>query len=261
MIPESHFIFASERLLNMSMPSKTGAWNRSVGRRLVLKMTSALSAAAAILPLGVARRAFAQDGAVGEVAKLRGQARVSRQNQNIMLGEGTKLMTGDQVVTGPDARLKLQFLDGSTMTLGEASKLSIDKAAFTGSSQRNIAATLLDGIVRCVVAKAGAGSSFEVSSSLVTSAARGTEWIVSIKDHTTSLFVLDGVVNAKGLSDVQEDLPNLPIATAAGVDLKVQQGLAVGEPARSIGLDAKDMGHPMTWKQTRIDKLVSATDF
>jgi len=27
------------------------------------------------------------------------------------------------------------------------------------------------------------------------------------------------------------------------------------------GLDAKDMGHPMTWKQARIDKLVSATDF
>src|SRR5581483_7910949 len=180
----------------MSMPSKTSAFNRSVGRRLVLKMTSALSAAAAILPIGgLGRRAFAQDGAVGQVAKLRGQARVACQGQNIMIAEGTKLMTGDQVVTGPDARLKLQFLDGSTMTMGEASKLSIDKAAFS-AGQRNIAATLLDGIVRCVVAKAGDGSSFEVSSSLVTSAARGTEWIVSIKDHTTSLFVLDGVVNA-----------------------------------------------------------------
>ena len=235
--------------------------NSSFGRRFFVKVTTALGAAAFLAPVTVlGRRAVAADGSVGEVTKLRGQARASRNGNNVMLDVGTKIQSGDTVVTGPDARLKLQFLDGSTMTLGETSKLNIDKAAF-GGGKRDIAATLLDGIVRCAVAKAGAGSNFEVSSSLVTSAARGTEWIVSIKDHTTSLFVLDGVVNAKGLDDVKQDLPNLPIATAAGVDLTVKQGLAVGEPARSIGLDAKDMGHPMAWKAERVDKLVAATDF
>lgn len=231
------------------------------GRRLFVKLSTALGAVAVLAPLSVVgRRALAAGADVGEVTKLRGQARAARGGGNVMLDVGTKVQAGDTIVTGPDARLKLQFLDGSTMTLGEASKLNIDKAAFDGG-KRDIAATLIDGIVRCAVAKAAAGSNFEVSSSLLTSAARGTEWIVSIKDHTTSLFVLDGVVNAKGLEDVKEDLPNLPIASSRGVDLTVKQGLAVGEPARSIGLEAKDMGKPMNWKPERVNKLVAATDF
>jgi ferric-dicitrate binding protein FerR (iron transport regulator) len=234
--------------------------NSSFGRRFFVKMTTALGAVAVLAPVIVlGHRAFAAGADVGEVTKLRGQARASRNGANVMLDVGTKIQAGDTIVTGPDARLKLQFLDGSTMTLGETSKLNIDKAAFDGG-KRDIAATLLDGIVRCAVAKAGEGSNFEVSSSLVTSAARGTEWIISIKDHTTSLLVLEGVVNAKGLGETKADLPDLPISKG-GVDLTVKQGLAVGEPARSIGLDAKDMGKPMNWKPDRVSKLVAATDF
>jgi hypothetical protein len=222
------------------------------GRRLFLRMGTALCAA-----LGLPSLAQADD-AVGAVSKLRGQARAARQGGNVMLAEGTGIMSGDNVVTGPDARLKIQFKDGSIITLGENSKLTIDKAKFDGA-KRDIAATLLDGVVRCAVAKAAAGSNFEMSSSLVTSAARGTEWIVSIKDHTTSLLVLEGVVNAKGIGETLEDLPNAPIAK--GVDLGEKEGLAVGEPARSIGLSAADMGHPMNWKPERINKLISATEF
>ena len=63
------------------------------------------------------------------------------------------------------------------------------------------------------------------------------------------------------IEKVKESLtPDLPISKE-GIDLTVKQGLAVGEPARSIGLDAKDMGKAMNWKAERIDKLVSATDF
>jgi len=232
--------------------------NPGLGRRLFLRMTTALFAAVGLPALG-AGYARAADAAVGEVTKLRGQARAARQGKNVMLAEGTKVMSGDGVVTGPDARLKIQFLDGSTITLGENSKLNIDKAAFDGSGKRDIAATLLDGIVRSVVAKASQGSSFQMSSSLVTSAARSTEWIVSIKDHTTALIVLEGVVAAKGVGETLSDLPNAPVSK--GVDLKATQGLAVGEPARSIGLDAKDIGHPIVWKTERVDKLKAATDF
>lgn len=226
--------------------------NPGFGRRLFLRMTTALCAA-----VGLPAAALAADS-VGEVTKLRGQARAARGGSNVMLAEGTKIESGDGVVTGPDARLKIQFKDGSIITLGENSKLNIDQAKFDGS-KRDIAATLLDGIVRAAVAKAGAGSNFQVSSSLVTSAARGTEWIMSIKDHTTSLLVLEGTVNAKGKGETLDELPDAPVSK--GVDLGVKQGLAVGEPARAIGMDAKDMGHPINWKAERINKLVAATDF
>ena len=230
--------------------------NPGLGRRLFLRMTTALCAAIGLPALG-AGAAFAADS-VGSVTKLRGQARVARASGNVMLAEGTGIEAGDGVVTGPDARLKIQFKDGSVITLGENSKLNIDTAKFDGT-KRDIAATLLDGVVRAAVAKAGAGSSFQVSSSLVTSAARGTEWIMSIKDHTTSLLVLEGTVNAKGIGETLSDLPNAPIAK--GVDLGVKQGLAVGEPARALGMDPKDMGKVINWKAEKINKLVSSTEF
>ena len=230
--------------------------NSGFGRRLFLRMTTALCAAIGLPGLGV-RDAQAADS-VGTVTKLRGQARAVRGGGNVMLAESAKIEAGDGIVTGPDARLKIQFKDGSVITLGENSKLNIETAKFEGT-KRDIAATLLDGVVRAAVAKAGEGSNFEVSSSLVTSAARGTEWIMSIKDHTTSLLVLEGKVNAKGVGETLSDLPNAPIAK--GVDLGVKQGLAVGEPARALGMDPKDMGKVINWKAEKIDKLVSSTEF
>jgi len=230
--------------------------NSGFGRRLFLRMTTALCAAIGLPSLGI-RGAQAADS-VGSVTKLRGQARVARGGGNVMLAEGAKIEAGDGVVTGPDARMKIQFKDGSVITLGENSKLNIETAKFEGA-KRDIAATLLDGVVRAAVAKAGEGSNFEISSSLVTSAARGTEWIMSIKDHTTSLLVLEGTVNAKGVGETLSDLPNAPIAK--GVDLGVKQGLAVGEPARALGMDPKDMGKVINWKAEKIDKLVSSTEF
>jgi hypothetical protein len=230
--------------------------NSGFGRRLFLRMTTALCAAIGLPGLGV-RDAQAADS-VGTVTKLRGQARAVRGGGNVMLAESAKIEAGDGIVTGPDARLKIQFKDGSVITLGENSKLNIETAKFEGT-KRDIAATLLDGVVRAAVAKAGEGSNFEISSSLVTSAARGTEWIMSIKDHTTSLLVLEGKVNAKGVGETLSDLPNAPIAK--GVDLGVKQGLAVGEPARALGMDPKDMGKVINWKAEKIDKLVSSTEF
>jgi hypothetical protein len=226
--------------------------NTGFGRRLFLRMTTALCAA-----IGLPGLALAADS-VGSVTKLRGQARAVRGGGNVMLAEGAKIEAGDGIVTGPEARLKIEFKDGSVITLGENSKLNIDTAKFKGA-KRDIAATLLDGVVRAAVAKAGEGSNFEVSSSLVTSAARGTEWIMSIKDHTTSLLVLEGTVNAKGVGETLSDLPNAPIAK--GVDLGVKQGLAVGEPARALGMDPKDMGKVINWKAEKINKLVSSTEF
>jgi hypothetical protein len=227
-----------------------------VGRRLFMGMGAAFWPVAGLV---LGRPALAADPAIASVVKLRGQALASRNGKNVMLDVGVPLRVGDAIRTGPDSRMKIQFLDGSTATLGENSKLSLDQASFDkAASKRDIGSTLLDGIVRCVVAKAAAGSSFQVSSSLVTSAARSTEWIVAVKNHTTSLLVLEGVVRAQGIGDTLTNMPNAPVNK--GVDLKVNDGIAVGEPARALGMKLEDMGRVIQWKQPRIDKLVDATD-
>jgi hypothetical protein len=232
------------------------AYGAPVGRRLFMGMSAAFWSVAGLI---WERPASAADASVASVLKLRGQALAARGGKNVMLVEGAPLQIGDAIRTGPDSRMKIGFVDGSTATLGENSKLNLDQASFDRTAgKRDIAATLIDGIVRCVVAKAAAGSSFKVSSSLVTSAARSTEWIVSIKDRTTSLLVLEGVVRAQGIGQTLNQMPDAPINK--GVDLKVHDGIAVGEPARSLGMKTEDMGRVIQWKQPRIDKLLAATD-
>src|SRR5215813_6124221 len=125
------------------------AYGAPVGRRLFMGMSAAFWSVAGLV---WQRPALAADASVASVLKLRGQALAARGGQNVMLQEGTPLQAGDALRTGPDSRMKIQFLDGSTATLGENSKLSLDQANFSqAASTRDIAATLIDGIVRCVV--------------------------------------------------------------------------------------------------------------
>src|SRR4051812_25762877 len=68
--------------------------NAGFGRRLFLRMTTALCAAIGLPGLGLAA------ASVGSVTKVRGQARVVRAGGNVMLAEGTPIESGDGVVTG-----------------------------------------------------------------------------------------------------------------------------------------------------------------
>src|SRR3954469_9677967 len=68
----------------------------------------------------------AADG-VGEITKLRGEARLFRLDREESVSIGTSLIIGDRLTTGSGARLQVTFSDGSIVHLGENTALTVDR--------------------------------------------------------------------------------------------------------------------------------------
>jgi hypothetical protein len=170
------------------------------------------------------------------------------------------LNIGDTLLTGPQTRLRIKLADGSIVTLGENSRLIIDRASFDpASGDRDVGVSLFDGILRSSVAKVKGQSVFEVKSALVTSAARSTEWVMELKGPAASLMVIEGKVAAWAMPETAEYLPDAPVAK--GVELDPGYGMVVGPPTRMLGIPLAELGRPIKWPTAKIDKLKTATDF
>lgn len=235
----------------------------SFGRRSLL---SRLTGAAALFgALGLAatvrpQMAAAAGAEVAEIVKLRGTARLLRQNASQPAEPGMRLNLGDTLLTGPDTRLRIKLVDGSIVTLGADSRLVINRAAFDpASGDRDVSVSLFDGILRSSVAKVKGQSTYEVRSALVTSSARSTEWVVELKGPAASLMVIEGTVEATATPEAAASLPDAPVN--AGVALEAGYGILVGPPTRMLGVPLKDIGRPTKWSTSKIAKFEAATDF
>ncbi len=230
---------------------------RRLTRRRLLRR---LAGAAAWIGGLAGRPARAEADPAGEIVKLRGTARLLRQDRSQAVRSGMRLVIGDTLLTGPDSRLRLKLIDGSVVTLGENARLVLDRAAYApASGDRTVSLSLFDGILRSSVAKVKGQSIFEVKSALVTSAARSTEWVLELKGPAASLLVLEGRVAAAATPETAADLPDAPIAR--GVELEAGWGLLVGPPTRMLGVPLADLGRPIKWPAAKVQKLERATEF
>lgn len=156
--------------------------------------------AALALAFGAFMLAFAGNlfaaGFVGQLVKTLGDVHITRDGASLSAGPGTALELGDVIKTGPGARLRLRFVDGSILTLGENTSLSIDIFAVDpGNSSRTVVLTLLSGIVNTAAAKSGENQfDYQIKTPNAYSAVRGTKWIVNAPKGTTDVYVLNGTV-------------------------------------------------------------------
>ncbi len=235
-------------------------FRRLTRRRLLGRFAGAVAAAGGLAVATGLRPARAEADQAGEIVKLRGTARLLRQDRSQTVQSGTRLVVGDTLLTGPESRLRLKLIDGSVVTLGENARLVLDRAAFApGSGDREVSLSLFDGILRSSVAKVKGQSIFEVKSALVTSAARSTEWVLELKGPAASLLVIEGRVAAAATPETAADLPDAPIAK--GVELEAGWGILVGPPTRMLGVPLADLGRPIRWPAAKVEKLERATEF
>lgn len=168
-----------------------------LGRRAALAL--AFGAALTALTSGLFAAGF-----VGQAVKTLGDIRLARDGADMTVGPGTALQLGDVIKTGPGARLRLRLVDGSIMTLGENTTLSIDIFAVDGTNKsRTVVMTLLTGIVNAAAAKSGEDEfDYQIRTPNAYSAVRGTRWIVNAPQSpvkgpppgATSVYVLSGQV-------------------------------------------------------------------
>lgn len=161
---------------------------------------AATAAALVCLCLAVAIGSALAAGFVGQAVKILGTVNITRDGADMPVGPGTALQLGDVIKTGPGARMRLRFVDGSILTLGENTSLSIDIFAVDGTNKsRTVILTLLDGIVNAAAAKSGEDKfDYQIKTANAYSAVRGTKWIVDAPKGATGVatgvYVLNGQV-------------------------------------------------------------------
>jgi ferric-dicitrate binding protein FerR (iron transport regulator) len=165
-------------------------------RRMKYVAHQAATAVLVCLCLLVAIGSALAAGFVGQAVKVLGTVQINRDGADMSVGPGTALQLGDVIKTGPGARLRLRFVDGSILTLGENTSLSIDIFAVDGTNKsRTVVLTLINGIVNAAAAKSGEDKfDYQIKTANAYSAVRGTKWIVDAPKGATGVYVLNGQV-------------------------------------------------------------------
>ncbi len=134
---------------------------------------------------------------VGSVSALVGQAQVTseRETRARPLAVGADVFEGDHIHTAADARLRLDMADGSVLTLGAGTDLSLSRFQYAPErAARNVLLEVPRGIIRVLVQLLVAHSSFDLQASTAVASVRGTEWIAEAKPEAAALVALAGRV-------------------------------------------------------------------
>lgn len=175
----------------------------------------------------------AADTAAGTVERLKGTVSLKRGDSQSALAEGDTVMPGDVVTTLAESRLRISLADGSTLNLGELTRVTIAEFAFTRETlSRQAAFDLQSGLLQAITSKVGPGSSFVIRTGNAVAATRATQWIVEAKKAETTVIVQEGQVDVaesafgfRALSSAEQDKAILLSAGQATTIGKIGSGL------------------------------------
>ncbi len=99
------------------------------------RITGGLGLAAALLALGgVAGAGQAQP--IGTVKRVAGSAEVERGKQRVAAQVGMTLAPGDALVTGPDGRIAITFVDETRFSVGPKSRVALNSFDFNTTTHK-----------------------------------------------------------------------------------------------------------------------------
>ena len=153
----------------------------SVGRpQGLLRMSINFGIVAALYFLGMvcSLPAWAQQAA-GQVERQKGTASRSTASATSDLAQGSQVFVGDEIRTGPGARLLIQFDDESKLTLGENARITIDQFVYEPAGDSNQALAIVVGVFRFISGRIANESPLDVafSTPVATIGLRGTEFL------------------------------------------------------------------------------------
>ncbi len=180
-------------------------------------MPSQLRLSFAILVLAFGLGAAAPDGRaangeiIGNTTQLKPEAGARLDGQARALEVGADLHREEQVWTATGGRLDIQFVDGSSVTLGENARLVLDEFVLPeGANGGNQVLRSITGALRFVGGAVDKSGATRIVTPIATMTVRGTEFFAGPIDGAYGVFVYHGQVD---------------VATAAGsVTLKDGEG-------------------------------------
>lgn len=150
---------------------------------------------ACLLVVGIAlgsRAAAAEE--IGYVERVQGEA-YALGDEERALAEGAAINFGERVMTGPDARLEITFVDETSLTLGANAVMQMDEFVFDGTGG-TMALDMLAGAFAFTTGLIGQNDHADVSvtTPVSTIGIRGTTFWGGPLDDAYGVLILDGAV-------------------------------------------------------------------
>ncbi|NQU62419.1 MAG: FecR domain-containing protein [Rhodospirillales bacterium] len=186
--------------------------------------------------------AGAAEDVAGTVTRLKGSAVALQDAVPRVLKAGDRVLKGDVISTGADARLEMKMLDDAVMTLGEKTIFVV--IDYVTQGQPNAAMRLLQGAFSAASGKMmkTAGAQFTVETELGTIGIRGTTFWGGTLDKVFEVALLDG----KGVY----------VENRAGrVELT-----GVGEGTKLMDANVKPTD-PVVWAPAKTSRAVATVSF
>ena len=139
--------------------------------------------------------ALATAAEVAQVLALRGSATVVQGGKSAALEIGAALSEGAEIRTAAPGRVKLKFIDGSVVVIGDDTSFRIDHLRLGSDGKRRAAGFVLDvGLMSQTVAPA-TGGEWSVRTPTAVTAVRGTEYVVEVTANlSTEVNIRSGSV-------------------------------------------------------------------
>jgi hypothetical protein len=155
-----------------------------------------LRSLSALLPaMLLALPGWAMSAPVAEVMAVIGDASTGRVAQPRKLLKGDQLEVGAELRTGPKGRVRLRFIDGSTVVLSDNTQFRIERFEAGKGEPRDAALALELGLMGQTVTKSDKGQ-WSVRTPTAVTAVRGTEFVVEVgDDRGTDVQVQTGRVD------------------------------------------------------------------
>jgi hypothetical protein len=121
----------------------------------------------------------AEFGVAGTVSHIQGTAVAKRGTTSSALSKDARLLVGDRIVTGHNARILLRMIDGAELTLGADTEFAIRDYHYSETAQQGSAALeLVKGVFRAVTGAIGKlkERDFKVKTAVGTIGIRGTDF-------------------------------------------------------------------------------------
>ena len=116
---------------------------------------------------------------VGQVERQKGTASRTTVGITSDLAQGSQIFVGDEIRSGPDARLMIRFDDESKLTMGENARITIDEFIYSPGGNSNQALAVVVGVFHFVSGQIGKESPFNVavSTPVASIGIRGTSFL------------------------------------------------------------------------------------
>jgi hypothetical protein len=151
---------------------------------------SRIAVAFLLLPALAAGRALAEP--IGETTSVVPSATLSDGGAPQPLEIGTTLQQNDRIATNKDGAAEVEFVDGTSLTIGANSEVVLDKMLFDKNKARNATLNVVRGSLRFVTGSSD-HSAYQIKTPVATIGVRGTVIDISVDKGDMVFNTVEGI--------------------------------------------------------------------